>query len=150
MMDEPISVSINNFATDEELEAIQEAFRLAGIDTKVEATYFMKSADPVPWIVTITLASATGAFLSGFFGKLGADAADGMQEWVRRIWKAWESSPALPGRIEIHGKDGTTVDIRNPPEEAYNALLELDWEDIECGWLFWDSDAGEWQHQRSM
>lgn len=62
-MDEPIQVSINDFATDEQLEA------------EIEANYFMKSADLVPWIVSIPLATAVGAFFTGFFGKLGADAA---------------------------------------------------------------------------
>jgi hypothetical protein len=148
-MDEPMSVSINDFAGEEQLEAVEEAFRSAGIDAEIEANYFMKSADLVPWIVSISLAYAVGAFINGFFGKLGADAASAMQEWVRRLRNAWESSPALPGSIVIRGKDGTTVVIGDPPEEAYASLLELDWAEVEGGYLIWDDEDRQWHDKMS-
>lgn len=144
-MDELIPVSINDFATDPQLEAVEEAFRSAGIDAEIEANYFMKSADLVPWIVSISLAYSAGAFFSGFFGKLGADAATRMQEWVRELRKAWESSPALPGSIVIRGEDGTTVVIGDPPEQAYASLLELNWEEVEGSYLLWNEERGEWE-----
>ena len=73
VLNEIFDLFANLDATDEQLEAVQEAFRSAGIEAEIEANYFMKSADLVPWIVSIPLAYAAGAFFSGFFGKLGAD-----------------------------------------------------------------------------
>ena len=144
-MDELISVSINDFATGAQREAVQKAFRSAGIDAEVGANYFMKSADLVPWIVSIPLAYSAGAFFNGFFGKLGADAATRMQEWVRELRQAWESSPALPGHIVIRGDGGTTVVIGDPPKEAYASLLELNWEEVEGSYLLWNEERGEWE-----
>jgi hypothetical protein len=149
MVGEPISVSINDFASPEELEAVEDAFRSAGIDAEVKANYMMKSADAVPWIVSITLASAAGAFFQGFFGKLGGDAAAKLQGWVRDLRKALESSPAKPGSIVIRGESRTTIVIGDPPEQAYESLLELDWEKVEGSYLLWDDDVGEWQDKMS-
>jgi hypothetical protein len=148
MVREPVSVSINDFASREEIKAVEDAFRSAGIGARVDANYMMKSADLVPWIVSITLGYAAGAFFQGFFGKLGADAATKMQAWVRDLRKAWESSPAKPGSIVIRGQNGTIVVIGDPPAQAYESLLELDWEEVAGGYVLWDDSAGEWQDRR--
>jgi hypothetical protein len=124
---DPISVSINEFASKEELEGVEEAFRSAGIEVEVEANYFMKSADAVPWIVLVSVGFAAGGFFRGYFGKLGADAATKTQEWVRALRKARESSPALPGSVVIKDANRNTVVLGDPPLEAYENCSSSTW-----------------------
>lgn len=144
-MPDPIPVSINDFATQEELEGVEEAFRSVGIDAEVKATFGMKSADAVPWIVFIPLAVAAGAFFRGYFGKLGADAASRTQQWVRQLRKARESSSALPGTVVIEDANRNTVVLGDPPLEAYEKLFELDFDAAEGAYFVWDDERGEWK-----
>jgi hypothetical protein len=140
-----IDVSINDFASEEEQEAIQAAFDSVGIETQVERNYFMKSADLVPWIVSATVGGALGAFFRGFFEELGADAARRMQAWIRELRSAWDSSPARPGHVVFRGEGGNTVVIGDPPEEAYDKLLELDLDAKPGAYYVWDDESGEWK-----
>lgn len=141
---ESIKVSINDFSTDRELELVEGAFDGAQIPAQVERNYMMKSADLVPWIVSITVAHTVGGFVTGFFGKLGSDAAVSLKTWVHQLREARRESPAEDGSIVIRASDGTVLVIGDPPDIAFQLLVDLDWDEIERGYLLWDDETGQW------
>ncbi len=81
------SVSLDDKAVPEEVEAVREAFRRYGFDPEVEASYLRKSAGLLPWLVAVVLLSPIRSFFDAFGEDAGHDAYGAVKAWVRRSGK---------------------------------------------------------------
>jgi hypothetical protein len=146
------SVSLDTFALEWELELVEDAFARAGFTVEARANIERRSsfewgAATLPWLVYVVLAVPVSAFFAGFGHAAGRDAWDAVKQWVRDIWEAHEEGRYSGGVFELRDPSGTRV-VLSPrlPDEALDALADVDWESVEGGDnLRWDTDRGEWR-----
>jgi hypothetical protein len=142
MAGERWEVSIDREASEEEVDAVDAAFREAGLDAEVRASYGRKSLDLLPWIVLIAL--PLKGFLDAFGREAGQDAYAALKRLVTRIR---EGRRGNKGTIVVQSRESSTTLVLGDdlPDEAYAALFELDPKEYEGAYLLWDEDRGEWK-----
>ncbi len=146
MVERQIRISIDEWARDEEVAAVEEVAREAGLDADVEASFGVRGAGTPSWHIVIELANiGIGYWLAGFVGKWGEEANEKFRTLVKRLFKGRENAPAESGTVVIIDPKGNwTVFGDGLPDEAYDKLLEDSWEDLEGGYLLWDEARQEW------
>jgi hypothetical protein len=139
-------VVIDRWASPEEARAIEEAFARAGFSVEVERAIETRSAGAVPWIIYVTLTVPIAAFLGKFASEAGKDAYATVKAWAKEIIAARRESPAEPGSVRIDDPDGTNLILSAAiPDDALEALADIDWSDTRGGYIMWDADAREWR-----
>jgi len=105
----------------------------------ISASYGPYSAEHTTWIVVIV--APLTAFASGLAAKAGADTWNALKGFVARIYEERRKLGNQHGTIELdegHGRIGLNDSL---PDEAYEALAELD----EEGLYFWTISQRAWR-----
>ena len=141
-----IRVSIDEWARHEEVAAVEEAVREAGLNADVEASFGVRGAGIPLWHIVIELGNiGLGYLLAGFVGKWGEEANEKFRAFIKRLFEARKDAPAENGTVAIIDPKGNwTVLGDELPDEAYDKLLEDSWEDLEGGYLLWNEARREW------
>jgi hypothetical protein len=133
-------VRIESAAPPDHAEAVADAFKGAGLDVEVEAVIETRGAvdQLLPWIVQVGIKDT----IEGFFLALGAAA---FKVFVHDVWKARHGAGNGKGQIDIGDSEATHVLLPNSlPDEAIDALGELDWSEKRGDLLVWDIERREW------
>jgi hypothetical protein len=141
-----IRISVDEWAQGEEVTAVEEAARAAGLEVRVEASFGVRSVGTPSWHVVIELAGAgIGYLLAGFVGRWGEEANERFRAFMKQLFKAREKAFANSGAVTIIDPKGNWIVIGDElPDEAYDKLFEESWEDLEGGYLLWDETRREW------
>jgi len=151
---DPLDVVVEREAPPEEIQALEELFRGAGVRAEVRADYWRLSALDLPYAVYV-LAPLTWIalkFLGGAAGAAGTDAWEafrdggwlGLQRFVQEVGRA---RGEREGSIVVRDPEGPDVALSDRlPEEAFRALAELDWRELPNGQLFWSQERCDWHH----
>ena len=132
-------------AAPQEIAALEEAFRRAGLDVEVNAVLERKSAGQlVPWVVSVTLTVPIAAFLSTLATEAAKDAYPALKQWVKDVWNA--RSQRGDGSLALEDPEGSHVIIATRiPDEAIHGLTEIDWTVKRGHYLIWDEARDEWR-----
>jgi hypothetical protein len=116
-----------------------------GIDARVEERS-VTGGGVVGWIVTVTLASPVAAFFTAFGSEAGKDAYAAFRSWFRR--QRYGSADSV--EVIVKGTDDHEVVLDlDLPEEALDALRELEWSQMTTGTMVWDRRARCWRSEVS-
>jgi hypothetical protein len=120
-MDHPdgMHVYLEVEASAEEVAAVAQALREAGIDAPVEACYERSGIGTYPWILEIS-GTAAALFFAGFLGAAGSDAWKNLKALIVKLHEARAGSRAPKGiAILIDEPTGEWILIRDDlPDEA--------------------------------
>jgi len=137
MLSEPIS--IEDTAPPGHKDAVVEAFREAGFEVEVVADYGRRSAGVLPWIVRITLDET----IKGFFITLGGVGFKALYDSIKKARKGTNSEDE--GTVELYDSESSWMILpASLPDEAIDALSDLDWDRLRGGYLIWNSEDKEW------
>lgn len=153
-MEEPVEVTVDLHAPQEEMDALVAVFADVGIEADVKDGYLRMSGGVLPYavFVLVQLKWLAAAFAVGASGKAGADSWDayrdggweGLKVFIQRVARARRNDPA--GHITIRDPTGPDVDLdEGIPDEALRELAELDWPAMKSGRLSW-RDGGGWTY----
>lgn len=143
-IEEPVHIEAT--APAEHVAAVEEAFARAGFRVAVAADYERKGADLLPWVVLIILENPIKPFIDAFAAKAGEDAYDGLKQLLRDIRTARSGAGTGEGTIRISDPERTNVELPSPlPDEAVEALRDIDWNDVRGAWLVWDPQRKTWR-----
>jgi hypothetical protein len=133
-------------ASREEVQTVEHVLRSAGFDADVRPGWEKppRVGNGAFWMILFVLSAPVQAFLAGFFGAAGADAWKDVKRFVAELRAARAPSRAPDGWVEFDDPEGTKLMVADLPDEAYRALLELDWDDHRGGMLMWDDDTSKW------
>lgn len=138
-------IVIEDTAPPEHVGAVVDAFSRAGVEVEVEAIYGRRAFDPLPWVIVIELLGPVRAFVSGFFGAAGGDAYSGLKALLKDLVAARSGAGNGKGAIELRDPEHTAVIFSDAlPDEAFEALRHLDWEEKRGDYLVWDARRNEW------
>jgi hypothetical protein len=144
----PIPVLLDRYASPEEVASVRAVFERARHRAMVRAVWEKPpyTGNGAFWMTLVLVAMPFHSFLDGFFGKLGEDVADALRDFVDDIREARRPSTlADDGWVEFDDLEDTHVMLSGGiPDEAYRALLELDWDEVRGGTIMWDADVGRW------
>ena len=129
-------------------QAVDETFGRAGFEVHSRAAMIRRSADVLPWIVHVTLAVPFVAFFAKFGSEAGKDAYAAVKAWAKAMFEARKESGLGRGAISVVDLNGTELVLASDwPDEALDALAEMDWDQVEGGYLVWNEAEGEWIDQ---
>jgi hypothetical protein len=156
---EALKVQMWDVASATEVQAVEKAFRDFGIETEVKADRpyedFIAGAPPA-WLILIALPFKD--FITGFFAAAGEDAWEQLKLLVDRLL----ATRTFRDDAELDERDFSYVEFEYLPDEewqkelnvhlvgsiltddAYKALLELDFDWLPPGMLSWDGEEGAW------
>jgi hypothetical protein len=122
-------------------EAVAEAFKRVDLVLEVEAVWMRKSADILPWVVKV----AVDGTLAGFFGALGVNAYSKFKRLVHDLREARTGAGDGTGSIDISDSDNTHLILPDSlPDEALDALRDVDWSEKRGEYLVWKPNRHEW------
>lgn len=129
-----------------EVAAVADLFKEAGFTGSVRAEIEHRSAGEIPFVIYVSV--PVTAFLSAFAGAAGKDAYDSLKDFLRRIREARRNRS---GSVVIRNPDGTrdsTVLVLSAdlPDEAFEALSDLDLEANKGAYLVWDEEGDKRWH----
>ncbi len=144
-----LSVSVDAGVSADEVHAIEEAFRRAGLEAEVQPS-LIELSQASTWIVMIS--AAPTAFLSAYAAAAGSDAWGAtkhgygrLMELVRDLKTA--SGGHGDGRIELEERGRAWLLLTSDmPEEAFRQLENIDWTVAQTGALKWDEHRQCWMH----
>lgn len=149
MQDQQLQVQIDKWASPDEVRAVEEAFRRAGLEAKVRAGV-IELSEQFSWIVIIS--APASLFLSGYLTAAGADAWNAtkrlshrLRQLVRDLREA--RGRDQEGRIELEDAGRPWLLLSSDlPEEAFRQLETIDWSIAQSGSLRWESEDRCWMH----
>lgn len=146
MVDDGMHVYLEVEASAEEVAAVEQALREAGIDAPVEAAYMRKGIGDFPWILQIS-GAAIALFFAGFLPAVGVDAWKGLKALIVKLYEARAGSRAPKGVvILIDEPTHEWILIREDlPDEAWQQLLTMEIPTTKSGQLRWDDKARAWR-----
>jgi hypothetical protein len=122
---------------------LEIALHHAGVDARVEERTVSGGA-LIGWVVTITLAAPLGAFFTAVGAEAGKDAYAAFRNWFRRQ----QLGTADSGAVILQGSDERKLVLElEAPEEALEALRELDWSHMPSGTIVWDHRTRRWRSE---
>jgi hypothetical protein len=137
MLSEPIS--IEDTAPPGHKDAVVEAFRESGFEVQVVADYGRRSAGVLPWIVRITLDET----IKGCFITLGGVGFKVLHDSIKKARKGANSEDE--GTVELYDSESSWMILpASLPDDAIDALSDLDWDRLRGGYLVWNSEDREW------
>jgi hypothetical protein len=144
-----LNVSVDAGASADEVRAIEEAFRTAGLEADVQPS-LIELSQASTWIVMITAAPAT--FLSAYAAAAGTDAWGATKRGYGRLMQLVRdlrtaSGDHGDGRIELEERGRAWLLLTSDlPEEAFRQLEDVDWAVAQSGALKWDEHQQCWMH----
>ena len=137
-------VSVGLETTPEEVEALEQVFRLAEIPVLVDEEIARFSVES-PWVMYV---SAPIAWFSSRFVRTAAEApadelAPGLQAFIEQVSNAFR---AESGSVVFTDEETDVMVALTPglPGAAYRELLEVDLPKVEAERISWDSDREGW------
>jgi hypothetical protein len=138
-------VVLDDAASPAEIARVAEVFRTYGFEVEPQPIYARRSAELLPWVLQVLLATPIAAFFASFGSEAGKDAYEAVKDWIEELWRAREGSGAGYGSVDVVDPDGTHVVASSTiPERALAALSELDWSKEKGSYLVWDEAEGRW------
>lgn len=149
MQQAKLQVQIDKGSSSDEVHALEEAFRRAGLEASVHPG-IIELSEQFTWIVMISLPPT--AFLSGYFAAAGGDAwsatkrlSDRLMQFVRDLKTARGGSQ--DGRIELEEAGRAWLLLTSDlPQEAFRQLDDIDWSVAQSGSLHWNNQDQCWIH----
>jgi hypothetical protein len=138
-----IKVSAEVGASRAELDAVEEAFRRAGLGAVAADDSVLRSgAGPLPWVLYIML----GAPIATFFTTLAAEAAKDAYQPIKRWAKDVLAARVGDGSVRLSDDEGTALVLHSGlPDKALEALSDIDWNTFNRGGdIHWSESRGEW------
>jgi hypothetical protein len=147
-MVERLSIKLDVAATPEEVRAVEAAARAEGFEAEVAASWEKppQTGNGAFWMVEILVGSSLSAFFGGIAAAAGADAWKKIKSFAEQLREARAPSKvADSGNIVLRDSRGRQLMLWKAfPDEAYEALFQIDWDDHASGLLVWDDRASEW------
>jgi hypothetical protein len=144
-----VSIALEDDASPVAQERIRRACAAVGLEAAFEPRWERRSAPggpELPWIISIAVGVPLAHFFGGFFGAAGKDSWEVVKGWIRELRAA---RGARRGTITLRSSDGTDVRIGSSlPDEALDALRDVDWSQQIGADLTWDAEAGRWRDAR--
>lgn len=143
-----LTVQLDEAATTEEIEAVEDVLRSEGLEADVTASWVKppRTGNGAFWMVEIVVGGSLTAFFTGIAAAAGADAWKKLKSLAERLREARaQSKVADSGNIVL--KDSTEHQVmlwKDFPDEAYAALFQIDWDHERASLLVWDAEAEEW------
>ncbi len=143
-------VVIEDTAPPEHPAAVKEAFARAGLEVEVDPSYGRRSGEVLPWIVLVVVGLPLKGFLEGFgkgFGEAaGRDSYEALKAWRNDVSSARSGAGTGEGSIQISDPEHSNVILSSAlPDEAIDALRDLDWNEHRGDYLVWDGTRKIWR-----
>jgi hypothetical protein len=139
-------VSLDVGASPGEVRAVEEAFARAGFQVEARPVVISRSADVPPWIIYVTILVPVAEFFRAFATDAGKDAYAAVKAWAQDVMAARRES--RDGSVDLTDPEGTDLILSTHfPDEALDALAEIDWDEVRGGYLLWDVETGRWFDQ---
>lgn len=132
-------------ATQEEVEGIERAFRRVGLNIPPEppSTKLRSVELPPTWIIEVYIVWKTlQPFFDSFLTEAGKDAYAAFKQCVQELVGTFGERP---GFIRVIDADGSLIEIPSQiPDEALEALRNIDWSQQLPRDLFWSPRRQQW------
>lgn len=145
MQDRKLQVQIDKWASPEEVQAVEEAFRRAGLEVSVRASV-IELSEQLTWIVIASIPA------SAFLSAAGADAwsatkrlPDRLRQLVRDLKDARGGDQEGTVELEDAGRPWLLLSS-DLPEEAFRRLESIDQSVVQGGSLRWHYQDRCWMH----
>lgn len=144
-----LNVSVDVGVSADEVHAVEEAFRRAGLEADVQPS-LIELSQASTWIVMISAAPAT--FLSAYAAAAGADAWRATKASYSRLMQLVRDLKTATGghgdgRIELEERGRAWLLLTSDlPEESFRQLEDVDWTVAQSGTLKWDEHRQCWMH----
>jgi hypothetical protein len=143
MIEQPVHVE--DTASRDQVRAVAEAFARAGFEVEVEPDYGRRALGDLPWVVYVPLAVPISAFFTAFASEAGKDAYAVVKSWVHDVWEARAGAGNGEGSVHLADPDASNLILSNSlPDEALDALRDLDWDELGGGYIVWNAVRREW------
>ncbi len=137
-VEEPVLIEIT--APHGHTEAVEAALKRSGIRVTVEAGVERRAAGVLPWLIRIAVEGTIYELLK-YVAKSGAKGVKGMFHDLRDS----REGASEEGAIELVDSEHTHVILSSTlPDEAIEALEDLDWDERRGDYLVWRPDREEW------
>lgn len=136
---ELVVVHLEREASAAEVEAVQRVFDELGTPAIVSPSIGRYSLVHPDWVLVIK--AAAGVFTAGVLGKAGANAWDGLEVTIRRLYEERRRLGNANGRIELDEGERQIFFTEDVPIEAYRELADLPEEDT----YHWDASNRRWR-----
>jgi hypothetical protein len=139
-MAENFAVAMDEEASVAEVEAVEAVLRKAGFSEPVSPSVGRRSLGDLPFVIYVS--APVMAFLSAFMGAAGKDAYDSLKHFVRDVRAARRDRPGSIVIEDRESREDSTVLVLSAdlPDEAFEALADLDFEALKGAYLVWDRD----------
>jgi hypothetical protein len=149
LSDLTLHVSADAATSPDVVQAIEDAFRQAGLEAEVRPN-LLELSHSAEWLVIIS--SAPTMFLTASAGKAGSDAWDAtkrgygrLRQLVRDLKTA--NGGQVDGNIELEDGGRAWLLLRSgTPDQAFRQLDDVDWTTAQSGTLKWDEHRQCWMH----
>jgi hypothetical protein len=139
-----IEVAADVSATADDLAAVKEAFRRVGFDVRPEPVVEGR-AEAMPWVLYVTIGAPIATFFTTIAAKAGDDAYEAVKRWVKDLWAARRGPNDRTGSVVLRDTRGNQLVLSSTfPDEALDALRDIDWTGVEGDYLLWSSKSGRW------
>jgi hypothetical protein len=144
-----LNVSVDAGVSADEVHAIEEAFRRAGLEADVKPS-LIELSQASTWIVMISAAPTT--FLSAYAAAAGTDAWGATKRGYGRLMQLVRDLRTASGghgvgRIELEERGRAWLLLTSDlPEEAFRQLEDVNWTAAQTGVLKWDEHRQCWMH----
>jgi hypothetical protein len=138
-----IKVSAEVGAPREELDAVEEAFRRAGLDAvAADDSVLRHGAGPLPWVLYVTLGAPIATFFTTLAAEAGREAYQPIKRWARDLLRARRGY----GSARLQDPEGTALVLHaRLSDEALAALSDIDWSAVKRGGdIHWSESRREW------
>jgi hypothetical protein len=142
----PFELYMEAGVTEAEKHEVSESFRLIGFEPGDIPLVERRGLGDYPWLVTVSLPLAI--FFKSFLEQAGKDAAEALRDFIKRIFKARESSGQDGQFVLIDEDSGIRLTILGElTVEACRKLLELDLSQLDDQYnaLVYNEETGEWE-----
>jgi hypothetical protein len=142
----PFELDMEAGVTEAEKREVSEGFRSIGFEPGDIRLMERRGLGDYPWLVTVSLPLAI--FLKSFLEQAGKDAAEALRDFIKRIFKARESSGQDGQFVLIDEDSGIRLTILGELSvKACRKLLELEPSQLgdQYNALVYNEETGEWE-----
>jgi hypothetical protein len=140
-----IQVHIEETAPAEQSSAVKRVFADSGLDAEVTADYGRRSLDVFPWAIIFVVSTPLRAFFQSFGSEGGKDAYAKFKEFMHQLRKSRSGAGSGSGTVDVSDPDGTRIIFGSElPDEAIEALANVDWDAVRGGYIVWNNERQEW------
>jgi hypothetical protein len=142
----PFELYMEAGVTEAEKREVSELFRSIAFEPGDIPLMERRGLGDYPWLVTVSLPLAL--FFKSFLEQAGKDAAEALRDFIKRVFKARQSSSQDGQFVLIDEGSGIRLTILGELSvEACRKLLELDLSQLDERYnaLVYNEEAGEWE-----